>query len=102
MGRNHIGIWLPPALVMLAAPTISVAQIVSITIAPPVLPVYVQPAIPAPGYLWTPGYWAYGADGYFWVPGTWEEAPEAGLLWTPGYLGWGDNAFASNEGYWGT
>ena len=27
----------------------------SITIAPPILPVYVQPPIPAPGYLWTPG-----------------------------------------------
>ena len=32
---------------------------VSITIAPPALPVYVQPPVPAPGYLWTPGYWAF-------------------------------------------
>ena len=32
-----------------------VAVGLSITIAPPVLPVYVQPAIPAPGYIWTPG-----------------------------------------------
>ena len=27
----------------------------SITIAPPVLPVYEQPPIPAAGYIWTPG-----------------------------------------------
>ena len=28
--------------------------------APPALPAYDQPPIPGPGYLWTPGYWAYG------------------------------------------
>ena len=74
---------------------------VSITIAPPALPVYEQPMAPADGYLWTPGYWSYGEDGYFWVPGTWVMAPEPGLLWTPGYWGWGSDAYAWNEGYWG-
>ena len=43
---------------------------VSINIAPPVLPVYVQPACPGIGYIWTPGYWAWGSDDYYWVPGT--------------------------------
>jgi len=43
---------------------------VSVGIAPPALPVYVQPPCPAPGYMWTPGYWAWGDDGYYWVPGT--------------------------------
>ncbi len=43
------------------------AQIVlSVGIAPPALPVYVQPPIPAPGYIWTPGYWAWN-EGYFGV-----------------------------------
>jgi len=56
---------------------------------------------PADGYLWTPGYWAYGDEGYFWVPGTWVMAPEVGFLWTPGYWGWGGNGYAWNEGYWG-
>jgi len=47
------------ALVTLAVPALSFAQIsVSITIAPPALPVYEQPVIPGSGYLWTPGYWA--------------------------------------------
>src|ERR1700689_4417136 len=88
---------------ILAIPAASFAQFgVAISIAPPALPVYVQPMAPADGYLWTPGYWAYGDDGYFWVPGTWVMAPEAGLLWTPGYWGWGDNAYAWNGGYWGT
>jgi uncharacterized membrane protein YgcG len=74
---------------------------VSVAIAPPVLPVYVQPAIPAPGYLWTPGYWAYGPDGYFWVPGTWVLPPQPGVLWTPGYWGWRGGLYVWNAGYWG-
>ena len=74
---------------------------VSITVAPPALPVYVQPPCPAVGYIWTPGYWAYGDDDYYWVPGTWVAAPSPGLLWTPGYWGWGNGIYAWHEGYWG-
>jgi hypothetical protein len=89
------------ALMMAALPTAAPAQLISITIEPPVLPVYVQPPIPAPGYIWTPGYWAYGPDGYFWVPGTWVQPPRVGLLWTPGYWGWNDGVYVFNAGYWG-
>src|ERR1039457_1834946 len=90
------------AFLILAIPVASFAQFgIAITIAPPALPVYVQPMAPAEGYLWTPGYWGYGDEGYFWVPGTWVMAPEVGFLWTPGYWGWGSNAYAWNEGYWG-
>lgn len=75
---------------------------VSVNIAPPVLPVYVQPPIPAPGYIWTPGYWAYDADGgYYWVPGTWVLPPYAGALWTPGYWGWAGGVYVFHSGYWG-
>jgi hypothetical protein len=73
----------------------------SITLAPPVLPVYEQPICTNDGYIWTPGYWGYGDDGYFWVPGDWVQPPEVGFLWTPGYWGWGGNAYAFHEGYWG-
>ena len=66
--------------VLLAIPATSFAQIgVSITVAPPELVAYSQPICPQQGYLWTPGYWAYGRDGYFWVPGTWVEPPTVGL-----------------------
>jgi hypothetical protein len=74
---------------------------VSVNLAPPALPVYVQPAIPAPGYLWTPGYWAWAPAGYYWVPGTWVEPPAVGLLWTPGYWGWVNGAYLWHAGYWG-
>jgi hypothetical protein len=74
---------------------------VNITIEPPALPVYEPPPLPAPGYLWQPGYWAYGPDGYFWVPGTWVEPPQPGLLWTPGYWGFVNGVYSWNAGYWG-
>ncbi len=92
-------------LVLLAVSAGSSAQIgvsLSIGIAPPELPVYEQPICPEDGYIWTPGYWAYGDEGYFWVPGTWVMAPEVGYLWTPGYWGWGENGYFFHEGYWGT
>ena len=83
-----------PLFVMLGMSPAAHAQIgvgVSVSIAPPELPVYEQPICPGDGYIWTPGYWAYDpADGYYWVPGTWVEAPEVGFLWTPGYWGWGN------------
>lgn len=83
-------------------PEYALAQIsVSITLAPPALPVYEQPVLVEEGALWVPGYWDYNQDGYFWVPGTWVQPPEVGLLWTPGYWGWGNGGYAWNDGYWG-
>ena len=78
----------PAFAMLLLGANPSMAQVslsVSITVAPPQLPVYTQPPIPAPGYIWTPGYWAYGPEGYYWIPGTWVEPPAVGLLWTPAY-----------------
>jgi hypothetical protein len=81
---------------------VSRAQVaVSITVAPPPLPVYDQPPIPGPGYIWTPGYWAWDDGDYYWVPGTWAEPPAVDLLWTPGYWGWNDGIYVWNAGYWG-
>jgi len=75
---------------------------VSVDVAPPPLPVYDQPAIPAPGYIWTPGYWAWDdVTGYYWVPGTWVLPPEPELLWTPGYWGWEGGNYLFHAGYWG-
>ena len=74
---------------------------VSVQVAPPALPIYEQPPLPAEGYMWTPGYWAWGPAGYYWVPGTWVLAPALGLLWTPGYWGWLGGAYLWLGGYWG-
>ena len=93
-------------VVMLSMSAASFAQIgvgVVVNFAPPPLPVYEQPLCPGEGYIWTPGFWAYGDDfdDYYWVPGTWVPAPEIGFLWTPGYWGWGGEGFVFYEGYWG-
>jgi len=92
------------AVGLLAIPAQSRAQVavgISVRIGPPVLPIYAQPICPGPGYIWVPGYWAYGLDGYFWVPGTWAFPPEVGLLWTPGYWAFEDGFYAWSPGYWG-
>ncbi|MGA7561104.1 MAG: hypothetical protein WBW12_19445 [Terriglobales bacterium] len=74
---------------------------ISVRVAPPALPVYAQPICPGPGYLWTPGYWAWNEDGgYYWVPGTWVVAP-VGMLWTPGYWGFAGGFYGWHPGYWG-
>jgi len=72
-------------------------------IAPPALPVYVQPPCPVNGYTWTPGYWAYNdvTGDYYWVPGVWVDPPEPGFLWTPPYWGFVNGAYMFHRGYWG-
>jgi hypothetical protein len=80
----------------------SFAQVgISVNFAPPVLPVYEQPPCPVEGYIWTPGYWGYGASDYYWAPGAWVAPPTVGLLWTPPWWGWNNGAYAFNQGYWG-
>ena len=93
-----------PALVLAALPLAASAGVfigVSVDVPPPPLPLYVQPPCPQPGYIWAPGYWAWGPFGYYWVPGTWVLPPQVGLLWTPGYWGWDGAAYLWHAGYWG-
>jgi hypothetical protein len=90
------------AAALLSSPVLSSAGVfVSVSFAPPALPVYAQPVCPSPGNIWTPGYWAYGSNGYYWVPGTWVPAPFTGGLWTPGYWGWSGGVYLWHPGYWG-
>ncbi|HZI84001.1 MAG TPA: hypothetical protein VFF44_08800 [Casimicrobiaceae bacterium] len=79
----------------------SASVYVSVSFAPPPIPVYEQPLCPGPLYIWVPGYWAYGPEGYYWVPGTWVLAPFIGALWTPGYWGWSGTVYVWHPGYWG-
>ncbi|MBS0567377.1 MAG: YXWGXW repeat-containing protein [Proteobacteria bacterium] len=102
LARSLVAIAAATALTAATIPAAHAGMFVSVNFAPPALPVYVQPAIPGPGYIWTPGYWAYDpVSGYYWVPGTWVLPPYAGALWTPGYWGWGGGMYAFHPGYWG-
>ena len=82
---------------------VSVGVSLGIRVAPPPLPFYAQPPIPGPGFLWTPGYWAWSDfdSDYYWVPGTWVRAPRVGFLWTPAWWGWGPGGYFFHAGYWG-
>jgi hypothetical protein len=71
------------------------------TEAPPPLPDYDQPPAPDDGYIWTPGYWAWGPGGYYWVPGAWVEPPYTAALWTPGYWGFYGARYLFYPGHWG-
>jgi WXXGXW repeat (2 copies) len=94
--------WMLLALLLSLVPASSFAGVlISVGVAPPVLPVYEQPPCPQPGWMWTPGYWAYGDDGYYWVPGAWVPAPYEGALWTPPYWGWSGGLYVFHGGYWG-
>jgi WXXGXW repeat (2 copies) len=91
-----------PMLMLPPAADAAVSVGISVNIAPPPLPVYAQPVVPGPGYIWTPGYWGWDpAYGYYWVPGTWVMPPEIGLLWTPGWWGWSEGYYRWHAGYWG-
>jgi hypothetical protein len=95
-----------PLVLICALPTAPISAsaqvaVVTVAVAPPELPVYVQPPMPGHGYIWTPGYWAHGVDGYYWVPGVWIIPPAAGLLWTPPYWAWRNGVYAWHAGYWG-
>jgi len=73
-----------------------------VNVAPPLLPVYAQPALPEEGYLWVPGFWAWreAVPDYYWVPGTWVKPPRSGLLWTPAYWSRADGGYVFHVGYW--
>jgi hypothetical protein len=90
---------------IMAVPAVSSARVdvgIAVSFAPPAIPIYVQPPLPGPDYIWIPGYWAWDPGiGYYWVPGTWVLAPFPGALWTPGYWGWNDGVYVWYGGYWG-
>ena len=93
------------AAALTAVPTASFAQFaisISVHTAPPPLPVYVQPPLPAEGYIWNPGYWGYTDQaGYYWVPGVWVQPPTVGVLWTPPWWGFEGGIYGFHTGYWG-
>ena len=84
-------------VLLFALPAASYAQVgvgVSITVAPPALPVYEQPPCPTEGYLWTPGYWGFAGGAYLWHGGYW--GPHVGFYGGINYgFGYG------GVGFWG-
>ena len=82
MNRNTLRNLIFAAVLVTTSARSFARTFVSITVAPPALRVYAQPPCPGEGYIWTPGYWAYGAAGYAWVlgPGCWRRNRVTSLL----------------------
>src|SRR5271167_2121049 len=60
--KNYVNRFIAAISLLMLVPMLSMAQVsvgISVNIAPPELPVYVQPPIPAEGYLWSPGNWSW-------------------------------------------
>ena len=87
--------WMPGFWAGAAAP-----PPVAIAVAPPPLQIEVQPPMPAIGFEWTPGFYAWGAGVYVWTPGLWLRPPLVGLLWTePRYVFSGGHYFFHPGGW---
>src|SRR5262252_6567090 len=87
-GPPHAGYYSPP-------PPVAIA--VSVTTAPPPLPLYEQPLCPGPGLVWTPGYWGYDSRRYVWHVGYW--GPHIGYYGGIDY-GFGYSGVGYEGGYW--
>ncbi len=48
---------------------------ITATTAPPAPRYEYVPAAPAPGYVWTPGYWFWTGASWMWVEGAWAAPP---------------------------
>lgn len=56
---------------------------VEVATAPPPPQVEVQGAPPAPGNVWTPGYWHWNGHRHVWIRGHWAAPPQVGMTWEP-------------------
>ena len=54
---------------------------------------------PAPGYLWTAGYWGWLGGRYVWNPGRWI-APRPGYRWANAHWARGSRGWRFVGGHW--
>ncbi len=56
----------------------------SVALTPPAPVVETVPPPPAPGTVWTPGYWSWNGVKYIWVPGQYVVAAFPDAIWIGG------------------
>lgn len=66
---------------------------------PPIIDV--QPAIPAPGYVWIGGYYDWVGGRYSWYRGHWERPPYGRHRWYGGYWHRSPRGRYFVHGHWG-
>jgi len=70
-----------------------------VTEAPPAPQVEVQVVAPGPGYIWTPGYWAWHGR-WVWVGGRWVFPPHRHAVWVAGHWGHRGHGYVWVGGRW--
>jgi hypothetical protein len=101
MSRRAILRFLCGAALIVAPVSAAVARVgVVVGITPPSPVVEPVPPLPAPGYVWQPGYWSWNGVQYVWVPGSYVAAPYAGAVWVPGIWRRRHDGWAWHEGHW--
>ena len=67
---------------------------------PPPLRYEVPPTMPAPGYVWTDGYWFIDGGRWVWHHGEWERPPYSGAYWAHPHYDHYPDGWHVHQGYW--
>ena len=72
-----------------------------VTVGPPP-PVAFGPvgSMPAPGWVWTDGYYTWGGNRWVWRPGRWVRPPHPGDVWRPPRYERHRNGYRMHPGRW--
>ena len=95
--------WLYGGLLATAISLPAVGQVsfdVHIGEPPPPLRYEVPPPIPAPGYVWTDGYWVIEGNRWVWRHGEWQRPPYNGAYWTHPHYDHYPDGWHVHEGHW--
>jgi hypothetical protein len=88
----------PPPVAVEPAPAPD-ASVEVVTEAPPAPQVEVQVAAPGPGFIWTPGYWAWHGR-WVWVGGRWAHPPHRHAVWVAGHWDRRPRGYIWVGGHW--
>ena len=73
----------------------------SARIGPPPPPRYaVFGVAPAPGYVWTNGFWDLRGSRWVWVDGRWVRPPRGRTVWVPNEWRQEHGRYRMQRGYW--
>lgn len=77
------------------------AYFAAVAVGPPAPVVYGPLGVaPAPGWVWTDGYYDWVRSGWVWRPGRWARPPHPGYVWQgPNYQRY-RNGYRVYPGHW--
>ena len=87
---------------LFTGPVASAAKVsFSVGLTPPAPVVETAPPPPAPGSVWTSGYWSWDGAKYVWVPGQYAVPPFPAAVWIGGRWVPHGARWVWTNGHWG-